>query len=101
MTSCVGLHKGYITNSTSLSENNFTYVTKNLQGSSTVTYVLGIGGLAKSTLVNTAKQKMLENNPLKDNQALVNLTVNWKSSNYVGIYITLKCTVTADVVEFK
>jgi hypothetical protein len=45
---------------------------------------------------------MLAENPLKDNQTLANLTVNFKKSLYLGlIYSTVKCTVTADIVEFK
>ena len=45
---------------------------------------------------------MLVASPLKGNQALVNLTVNFKSSYYLGFLVmTQKCIVTADVVEFK
>jgi hypothetical protein len=45
---------------------------------------------------------MLATNPLKENQTLANVTVNFKKSFYFGlIYSTVKCTVTADVVEFK
>jgi hypothetical protein len=29
------------------------------------------------------------------------LTVNFKTSHYLGLYATAKCTVTADIVEFK
>jgi len=38
---------------------------------------------------------------LKDNQALVNTTVNFANSYYLGLVITVTCTVSADVVEFK
>jgi hypothetical protein len=102
LTSCSAIHVGSMENSASLSSANFSYVKQNIVGKSQATYVLGIGGLAKQTLVNDAKQKMLAENPLKDNQTLVNLTVNFKKSLYLGlIYSTVKCTVTADVVEFK
>ena len=100
--SCSAVHSGAMENSASLSSANFSYVKQNIEGKAQATYVLGIGGLAKETLVNEAKQKMLAENPLKDNQTLANLTVNYKRSYYLGlIYSTVKCTVTADVVEFK
>ena len=100
--SCSAVHLGSMENSASLSSANFSYVKQNLEGKSQATYVLGIGGLAKETLVDQAKKKMLADNPLKNNQTLVNLTVNFKNSYYLGlIYSTVICTVTADVVEFK
>ena len=45
---------------------------------------------------------MLASNPLKSNQAFANVTVNFKSAFYFGLLLRkVKCTVTADVVEFK
>jgi hypothetical protein len=62
---------------------------------------LGIGGLTKNALVDEAKQDMLSKSPLKANQALANVTINYKGSYFVGpVYHTMVCTVTADVVEF-
>lgn len=102
ITSCSAVHSGAMENSASLSSANFSYVKQNVEGKAQATYVLGIGGFAKETLVNQAKQKMLAENPLKNNQTLANLTVNFKKSYYFGlVYSTVKCTVTADVVEFK
>jgi hypothetical protein len=101
-TSCAAYHNGYMTNSASLSEANFSYLKQNIKGEATATYVLGIGGLSKKTLVDHAKQKMLDSNPLESNQTFANLTVNFKSSIYFGFLVrTVKCTVTADVVEFN
>ncbi|WP_291101585.1 MULTISPECIES: DUF6567 family protein [unclassified Flavobacterium] len=101
ISSCGATHSGYMTNSAALSSANFSYLKQNINGEATATYVLGIGGLAKETLVDNAKQKMLENNPLKSNQTFANLTVNFKSSYYLGLFGKVKCTVTADIVEFK
>ncbi|MFY8213313.1 MAG: DUF6567 family protein [Flavobacterium sp.] len=102
LTSCAGYHSGYMSDSAALSSANFSYISQNIQGESQATYVIGIGGLNKKTLVDTAKKQMLEASPLKGNQALVNLTVNFKSSYYLGFLVmTQKCIVTADVVEFK
>ncbi len=100
--SCGASHTGYMVNSASLSAANFSYVKQNVTGKATATYVFGIGGMAKETLVNTAKQKMLENYPLKSNQTLANITVNFKKSLYYFVaFGTVECTVTADIVEFN
>ena len=101
ITSCAAIHGGFMENSASLCTNNFSYVKMNVQGTATATYFLGIGGLAKQTLVNDAKKQLLANNPLQSNQTLANLTLNWKSSYYLGfLFIEVRCTVTADIVEF-
>ncbi len=101
LASCSAAHFGNMASSAALSSANFSYVKQNIKGESTATYVLGIGGLAKESLINEAKQKMLESNPLKDNQALANLTVSFKASHFFILFGTMKCNVSADVVEFK
>ena len=101
ITSCSATHNGYMSNSASLSSANFSYVKQNIKGDATATYVFGFGGLAKETLVDNAKKQMVDSNPLKSNQTVANVTVNFKTSNYFFVYRTVRCTVTADVVEFK
>lgn len=95
------LHSGYMTNSASLSSSNFSYVKTNLKGYSKAVYVFGIGGLDHDALVDEAKRNLLDTTPLKDNQALVNITLSWKSSFVIPLVITRRCTITADIVEFK
>ena len=99
LSSCA-FHSGYMNNSASLSEPNFRYVHQNISGSSQTTKVLGIGGLGKAAIVEDAKNEMLEKHKLQLNQALANVTVDWKNSGFL-IVTTTKCTVTADIVEFK
>jgi hypothetical protein len=99
LSSCAA-HTGYMANSASLDKANFSYVAPNISGKASATYIFGFGGLNREALVNEAKQAMLAQHPLKDNQALANLTVNFKISTIL-IYSSVKCTVTADVVEFK
>jgi hypothetical protein len=70
-------HGGYMSNSASLSSNNFQYVKNNAQGTAMATYVFGLGGNEKMALVNEAKMDLLEKNRLKPNQTLVNITVNF------------------------
>ena len=104
LTSCA-LHNGYIQNSASLSSNNFTYVAKDITGTSKVTYVMLIGGmfggLKKESLIGNAKKDLLSKNQLKSNQALANITVSWKQTFVLPFTITQKCILTADIVEFN
>jgi hypothetical protein len=100
LSSCA-MHQGYIVSSAALSSNNFIYVKDGVKGTATATYVFGMGGLSKEGLVDAAKQDMLSTNPLRDNQALVNLTVNWKKSFVLPFAITHRCTITGDIVEFR
>lgn len=100
--SCAAYHSGYMVGSGSLTQGNFSYVAHDINGSYSAVYVFGIGGLTKSTLVHNAKLIMLHDFPLKNNQALVNLTVNYKTAWYaLGIVAISTCTITADVVEFS
>lgn len=100
-TSCAAGLYGGMTSSTALSEDNFSYVNKNLRGKAQATYVLGIGGLSRQAIVNEAKQDMLKEHPLQDGQALANVTVDFKHSNFLGLVATTACYVTADIVEFR
>lgn len=93
------VHNGYMNNSASLSQANFSYVNTNISGTASTLNVIGFGGLRKQAIVAEAKENMLKENPLKPNQALTNITVNWKMGFYL-IAIMNTCTVTADVVEF-
>lgn len=100
LSSCA-LHNGYMVNSASLSANNFSYQKMNVSGTSAVTYVFLLGGLSDEYLVNDAKVDLLNKNPLQPNQALVNLTIDWRTTYVLPFSITKRCTVAADIVEFK
>jgi len=101
LTNCAGIHNGITQNATSLAAANFSYTKMNVQGSADATYILGVGGLARATLVNDAKQNLLAANPLKSNQALANITIDFKTTILAGvIYRKITCTVAADIVTF-
>lgn len=87
-------------NSVSLSEANFDYVYPSVSGTASTLYVLGMGGLSKTAIVEHAKQDLLRQRPLKSNEGLANITVNWKNTFYL-IVSTTECTVTADIVRFR
>ena len=100
LTSCGATLGGNFTGSAALSQKNFSYV-RSVKGVSQATYILGIGGLFREALAKEAKEAMLSKTPLKDNQALANVTVDYKNSGFLGVYATVKCVISADVVEFK
>lgn len=100
MLSSCAIHTGLMDSSAYLSQPNFDYVKQNICGSCQTTRVLGFGGLFKADLVEIAKKEMLTQHELQSNQALANVTVDWKHSRFL-LAKTTKCTVSADVVEFR
>ena len=100
--SCVTTHSGYMSDSASLSSNNFRYVRTNAFANAECTYFLGIGGYGHDALVGEAKQNLYLKNGLKNNQAYANITVNWKTEvTFLGFIVRKVCTVSADIVEFN
>lgn len=93
------VHNGFMSDSVSLSKNNFKMV-RYAEGTASTTKFFGLGGLAKNALVAEAKKDLMQNYPLKDGQALANVTVDFKNS-FVFFIMKTKVTVTADIVEFK
>jgi hypothetical protein len=93
--------KGYMLSSTHPGNNSFIVVKSNVQGIAKANHIFGFGRFAKGALINEAKTQLIESNQLDVNQALVNLKVNWKMVHASPFYITNRCTVTADIVEFK
>lgn len=98
MSSCA-VHSGMMTGSASLSSNNFKMV-KLASGTASTTKIFGIGGLKIDALVLSAKKDMLQNNPLKEGQALANVTFDFKNSIFFFV-MKEKVTLSADIVEFK
>jgi len=92
-------HWGTMNGSASLSSNNFKIV-KMASGTASTTKIFGFGGLAKDALVLEAKKDMMQNYPLREGQALANVTIDFKNS-FMFFVNTNKVTVTADIVEFK
>ena len=101
LTSCMAIHSGYITNSAALTSNNFKYLNKSALGKSDVFYFLVFCFFTREAMITEAFGDMKMNYPLKDNQVYVNTAVNFKKSiHYGGIVRTVKCTISADIVEF-
>lgn len=93
--------KRYTLSSTHPWKNDYIVIKNNVQGFAKANYVFGLGSFAKGSLMNEAKTQLIESNHLNSDQALVNLKVNWKMIYARPFLITNRCTVTADIVEFK
>jgi hypothetical protein len=94
MVSSCAIHTGVMGNSAQLSHANFSYVKTGLYGTCQTTRVLGFGRVFKADLVEEAKKDMLEGYELQPNQALANVTVDWKHGRYILVKTT-KCSVNA------
>ena len=99
LSSCMVIHNGQMAGISPVTENNFSYK-QNAYGSAMVTYVLGMGGFNKTGLVREAKNDLIQNFPVNDGEALVNFTLDFDTSYYLGIVITQKVVVTADIIKF-
>ena len=97
--SCSSFHSGMMSGNASLSENNFKVI-KTATGTSVAKTIFGFSDTKKDALVSEAKQDLLRSNPLKEGQALANVTVDFNVRTFLIIF-TQKVTVTADIVEFR
>ena len=100
LSACVSLHSGYMTGIAPPVENNFKYV-GNAVGTSQAMYVFGIGGFDREGLVREAKNDLIQNNPVKDGQTLVNFTVDQEKSFYFYVVWTHKVIITADILQYQ
>jgi len=90
-----------ITGTANLTSNNFTVVAREVRGSAQTFIFAGFGGWSVDGLVYEAKKNLLKDHELKSNQALANVTVDFKTSVYLVLGVTKECFITADNVEFK
>ncbi len=98
-TALVGNLNSNVTN-VELSKKNFK-VLERISGTSSATYILGIGGMSEKALIEKAKANMLEKIDLiGGSKAIVNVTVE----EHVAFYFIFQCvrtvTVSAHLIEF-
>ncbi len=99
--SCMTLHKGYLSPlSQNIDESEFTYV-ETVYGESAAYYLFGLGGGSKKGLIGQAKQDLRKKNKLKENQALINFTVDNQFQTIFGIISINRMIISADLVERK
>ncbi len=92
-------HNGTMAGNAALSDANFSVVDF-VTGHSKTTHVFGIGGLRSDALVLEAKRNLYANHPLKQGQALANVTVDFKRT-YIIIALITEVTVSAEVIDFN
>ena len=95
LSSCA-MHQGMISSS---SLNRNVMYEDIAYGVSQTNKVFGFGGLSKDALVLEAKRELINNRPLKENEAYANFTVDYKRS-FFPFYNQTKATMSADVVRF-
>ena len=100
LSSCASYHLGYVTDSVSLSSDNFSYVERDVTGESTAKYWFLLGNWNKESLVQAAKRDLISQYNLEDNQTLANITVEYRHTHKFFIYVERTCMVNADIVEF-
>jgi len=102
-----GVHNALVTNTNNnvtnveLSSDNYRVIQK-VSGEATATYVLGIGGLSKKTLVENAKSKMFQEADMEGKaRAIVNIVTETYYKTFLGFYTERTVTVSGYVVEFE
>lgn len=99
--SCISIHKGNIASNSFSIKDNFNIIST-IEGNSSATYILGIGGNLREGLVNEAKKKMYQKYKLQPNQNLANITTDIKTTYFIFplLYMRQKVILSADVIQF-
>ena len=74
-------------------------IVKTISGESKQTYVLGIGGLSKKSLSESAMSDMMKNANLQEPQATINTNVQYKNQFYF-LWCTKHAIANGTVIEF-
>ena len=100
--SCISYHNGFVApNSVTVNSPNFKVI-ETIYGQAGATYFLGLGGTGKNGLIKEAKDYMYASYKLSDNQMITNITVDNKTSLFLGgIFAQHTTYISADVVEFS
>ena len=100
LSSCMVIHTGNMVESSAPIQNNFTYI-NNAVGTSSATYIIGIGGFNHSGLVREAKNDLIKNYPVKNGEALINFTVDVSTKYFLNFLIIKEVIVTADIIKYE
>ncbi|MCR4658744.1 MAG: hypothetical protein K5650_00420 [Bacteroidales bacterium] len=103
LTSCAGFsslnHNAVNQTEVVLQSNNYKII-KNVDGSTTSSYIFGIGGNTKQTMKDNAISAMFRNADLQNNQAVININYTVATRTILGIYLETKVTAYGTVIEF-
>ena len=99
--SCISYHNGFIApNSVTVNSPNFQIV-ETIYGQAVSTYFLGLGRAGRNGLIKEAKKSMYGSYKLSKNQMITNVTVDNKTSLFLGgIFVQNTTFISADVVQF-
>ena len=70
-------------------------------GECTQVYILGIGGLSKKSMSESAMSEMYKNAKISGSQAIINPNVQYKASSFLGIYNKVTAIANGTIIEFK
>ena len=82
-----------------LSKANYRIV-KNIEGFSSASYILGIGGLSRKATRDNAVADMMRKAKLTGSQAVVNVHIKNHFTTVLGLYMRFSVSATAQVIEF-
>ena len=105
MTSC-GVHQEATLNYNQLqtqvvlSQANYDVV-GSATGECTQVYILGIGGLSKKSMSESAMSEMYQTANLSGSRAVINANVQYKVASYWGIYSKITAIANGTIIEFK
>lgn len=91
-------HFGNITSSTVISDGNFKVVGFAI-GTASTKKVFGLGGTKRENLVLDAKRNLYKHYPLKNGEALSNLTLDFVKKRY-PFFSQVKVTVSGEIITF-
>ena len=70
-------------------------------GECTQVYILGIGGMSKKSMSESAMSEMYKNAKISGSQAVINANVQYKASTILGIYTKVTAIANGTIIEFK
>ena len=83
-----------------LQEANY-HVVDNVTAEASATYIMGIGGMSRRALKETAVAELVEVANLKGPQALVNVSVKMSVQNVYVFWSKITYTATGTIIEFE
>ncbi|MBQ0129474.1 MAG: hypothetical protein KBT57_06510 [bacterium] len=105
LTSCMGTNDtsyrgNYTETSVQLSRSNYKII-KKISAENSQTYVFGIGGFSYEAIRNNAIAELYNLADLKDNQAIINISVTTSTQLILGpIYMNRTAIATGYIIEF-
>ena len=106
LVSSCGIHQEATTNLNQLQTqvvlNQANYsVVGTASGECTQVYILGLGGMSKKSMSESAMSEMYKNAKISGSQAIINPNVQYKASTILGVYTKITAIANGTIIEFK